>query len=147
MDLGLLGSTGMCSLEITRTSKGDYTYSLKTYFTAKGRGPEAAIDRADKLRLEVEKRLGLIAEPEPAEPAAKERGATWQAMALVTSQLVCLGKQDLAEAVKMAFIDEDTPQVEALEKETEEKQAEKQGKKSLPKRAKKEEETTPGDKE
>ena len=140
MDLGILGNTGMCSLEISRTSKGDYTYSLKTYFTAKGRGPEAAIDRADKLRLEVEKRLGLIAEP-----VAKD--GDWQAVALVTSQLVCLGKQDLAEAVKMAFIDEDTPQVEALEKETEEKQAEKQGKKSLPKRAKKEEETTPGDKE
>ncbi len=136
MDLGILGNTGMCSLEISRTSKGDYTYSLKTYFTAKGRGPEAAIDRADKLRLEVEKRLGLIAEP-----VAKD--GDWQAVALVTSQLVCLGKQDLAEAVNMAF--ESTPQVEALKKETEEKQADKREKKSLPKRAKKEEETIPGD--
>jgi len=53
------GNTGLCSLEISRTSKGDYTYTLKTYFSAKGRSPEAAIGRADRLRLEVERKLGL----------------------------------------------------------------------------------------
>ncbi len=61
------GSTGLCSLEISRSTKGDYSYSLKTYFSAKGRAPEAAIVRVDKLRLEVERRLGLRPEIEEAD--------------------------------------------------------------------------------
>lgn len=60
----ILGNSGMCSLEISRTSKGDYTYSLKMYFSSKGKAPEAGIKRADKLRLDVERRLGL----RPGEP-------------------------------------------------------------------------------
>ena len=66
--MDIFGSTGLCSLEISRTSKGDYTYTLKTYFSAKGRSPEAAIERADRLRLEVERRLGLT-------PATSEESA------------------------------------------------------------------------
>lgn len=65
----IYGNTGMFSLEISRTSKGDYSYTLKTYASMKGRAPEAAIERANKMRLVVEERLGLRPEIEPEQEA------------------------------------------------------------------------------
>ncbi len=114
---GFMGNTGLCSLEISRSSKGDYSYSIKTYFSAKGRAPEAAIDRADRLRLAVEKRLGL--RPEEADV---EIGA---AFAAVYNRLGEIGQAEVAKSLFEIF----SPSAESRAEQMEGSQAKEDAKK------------------
>lgn len=68
------GGTGMCNVEINRTSKGDYSYSLKMYFSGKGKNADIGIRKADRLRRDLEKRLGLTSEDEELEAVSEGNG-------------------------------------------------------------------------
>ena len=57
-------TTGMSSVSVSRSTKGDYSYDIKIYHSGKGRAPFAALKRIDEMRRELEKRLGIAASPE-----------------------------------------------------------------------------------
>lgn len=52
-------TSGSSKVAISRNAKGDLSYELTLYFSAKGRAPEAGIARADALRRDLERLLGI----------------------------------------------------------------------------------------
>ena len=110
----LSATTGLLKLEISRNAKGEHSYSLTTYCSMKGRAPEAGIARADGLRLDIERRLGLLYEGPDAEPVDPEEIAKFAreivseagptvALASVYNRLMELGRDDLATSIKDAL--------------------------------------------
>ena len=62
-------TTGMSSISVSRTSKGDYSYDIKIYHSGKGRSPFTALKRIDEMRRDLEKRLGIAGAPGEEEAA------------------------------------------------------------------------------
>jgi len=111
----VFGNTGLCSLEINRNAKGDHSYCLKTYFSAKGTAPDAGVARADKLRLEVERRLGLLDGPVITEEA---RASAVRGRAFLSAIMSSVKRDDLVELLEATQVMESEETIEAAIKKT-----------------------------
>ena len=85
-------TTGISSISVSRTSKGDYTYDIKIYHSGKGRAPFAAINRVDEMRKDLEKRLGIAGCPVEGE-------APGTACPLAENIAAALAKVEAAEVI------------------------------------------------